>query len=305
MLSSIIWNVDPILIHFGDGGIRWYGLLWAIGLYVCWMVNARMYKRENCPAEWADQMFFWMAAGVIIGARIGHCWFYEWHQYGAPWHLFGWEFTYRNPYIENPLLLIRVWEGGLSSHGGAIGLIIAAILLNKYRFSRYPQFGSSWLWILDRLAVGVGLTGALIRLGNLFNSEIYGGVTDLPWGVIFVRDGQLLPCHPTQVYEMIYCLIGFAVTYTLYYTTNARRREGLLLGVFLEIVFVTRFLLEFIKNDQEAFEAGHMLNMGQLLSIPFIALGLFLIIRAYRRPLSPVVDKQPESLDPKYRNQKS
>ena len=300
MLNAIIWNVDPVLIPFGDGGVRWYGLLWAVGLYVCWAINERMYKRENCPAEWADQLFFWMAAGVIIGARIGHCWFYEWHQYGAPWHLFGWEFTYRNPYIENPLRLIRIWEGGLSSHGGAIGLITAAILLNKHKYSRYPQFQTSWLWILDRLAIGVGITGALIRLGNLMNSEIYGGPTDLPWGFVFVRDGQTVPCHPTQIYEMIYCLVGFAVTYILYRKTEARRREGLLLGIFLEIVFFTRFCLEFIKNDQEAFEAGHLFNMGQLLSVPFIALGLFLIIRAMRRPLLPVVDKQPQSLDPKY-----
>ena len=300
IFNSIVWDVDPILIHFGDGGIRWYGLLWAVGLYVCWALNDRMYKSENCPAEWSDQLFFWMAAGTIIGARLGHCWFYEWHQYGEPWHLFGWEFTYRNPYIENPLRLFRIWEGGLASHGGTLGIIITAILLNKYRFSRYPQFGTSWIWILDRLCIGAGLTGALIRLGNLFNSEIYGGPTDLPWGFIFVREGLTIPCHPTQIYEMIYCLIAFSVTYTLYHKTDARRREGLLLGIFLEIVFFTRFCLEFIKNDQEAFEAGHLLNMGQLLSIPFIVLGLYLIIRAYRRPLSPVVDKRPKSLDPKY-----
>ena len=300
IFNSIVWDVDPILIHFGDGGIRWYGLLWAVGLYVCWALNDRMYKSENCPAEWSDQLFFWMAAGTIIGARLGHCWFYEWHQYGESWHLFGWEFTYRNPYIEHPLRLFRIWEGGLASHGGTLGIIITAILLNKYRFSRYPQFGTSWIWILDRLCIGAGLTGALIRLGNLFNSEIYGGPTDLPWGFIFVREGLTIPCHPTQIYEMIYCLIAFAVTYTLYHKTDARRREGLLLGIFLEIVFFTRFCLEFIKNDQEAFEAGHLLNMGQLLSIPFIVLGLYLIIRAYRRPLSPVVDKRPKSLDPKY-----
>ena len=310
MLSSIVWDFDPILLHFGSMEIRWYGLMWAIGLYVCWKINEIMYKKENCPAEWPDQLFFWMAAGVIIGARLGHCWFYEWHQYGQPWHLFGWEFTYRNPYIENPLRLIKIWEGGLSSHGGAIGLIIAAILLNKYKYSRYPQFGTSWLWILDRLCIGVCITGALIRLGNLFNSEIYGGPTDLPWGFQFVLDphtpldpntGEPAACHPTQIYEMIYCLVAFAVTYPMYKFTQARRREGLLLGVFLEIIFFTRFCLEFIKLDQEAFEAGHLFNMGQLLSLPFIALGIYLIIRAYKRPLSPVVDKQPESLDPKYR----
>ena len=141
----------------------------------------------------------------------------------------------------------------------------------------------------------------LIRLGNLFNSEIYGGPTDLPWGFIFVRNGETVPCHPTQIYEILYCFAALCVVMPLYWKTEARRREGLLLGIFFEIVFITRFCLEFIKNDQEAFEAGHLLNMGQLLSIPFILGGLFLIIRAYKRPLSPVVDKQPESLDPKYR----
>ena len=304
MLDFITWDVSPFI--FGDSGIRWYGLMWAIGLYVCWKVNDIMYKKENCPAEWSDQLFFWMAAGVIIGARLGHCWFYEWHQYGEPWHLFGWEFTYRNPYIENPLRLLRIWEGGLSSHGGAIGLITAAILLNKYKFSRYPQFGTSWLWILDRLCVGVCITGALIRFGNLMNSEIYGDPTTLPWGFIFVNGDTYrdVPCHPTQIYEILYCLVAFAVTYPMYKFTQARRREGLLLGVFLEIVFFTRFCLEFIKLDQEAFEAGHILNMGQVLSLPFVALGIFLIIRAYKRPLSPVVDKQPESLEKKYQGNK-
>jgi len=304
ILDFITWDVDPILIHFGDGGIRWYGLCWALGIYICWIMNERMYKHENCPAEWTDQLFFWITAGAILGARIGHCLFYEWHQYGEPWHLFGWEFTYRNPYIEHPLWILKIWEGGLASHGGTIGIIIAAILLNKYKFSRYPQFGTSWIWILDRLCIGVGVAGCLIRLGNLFNSEIYGGPTDLPWGFIFVRDGQTVPCHPTQIYEMLYCLAALGITWSMYWYTEARRREGLLLGVFFVIIFGVRFLLEFIKNDQEAFEAGHVLNMGQWLSIPFIVLGLFLIIRAYRRPLSPVVEKQPVSLDPKYREKK-
>lgn len=302
MLDFITWNVDPVLFHLGGVEIRWYGLLWAIGLYICWKVNERMYKRENCPAEWPDQLFFWMAAGVIIGARLGHCWFYEWHLTDDPIQIFSWNIQYRNPYIEHPLRLLYIWEGGLSSHGGAIGLIIAAILLNKFKYSRYPQFQTSWLWILDRLCIGVCFTAMLIRLGNLMNSEIYGGPTDMPWGFIFVRDGQTVPCHPTQIYEILYCFVALCVTWPMYRFTQARRREGLLLGVFLEIVFVTRFALEFIKNDQEAFEANHLLNMGQILSIPFIALGIFLIIRAYRRPLSPVVDKQPESLDPKYRN---
>lgn len=302
-LLSVVWDVDPIAFHLGGLEVRWYGLLWAVGLYLCWLVNERMYKRENCPAEWADQLFMWMALGVIIGARLGHCWFYEWHLTKDPIQILGWTIHYRNPYIEHPLWLLKIWQGGLSSHGGAIGLIIAAILLNKFKYSRYPQFKTSWIWILDRVCVGVCITATMIRFGNLMNSEIYGGPTDLPWGFVFVNGDTNtdVPCHPTQIYEMIYCLVAMAVTWPMYYLTDARRREGLLLGTFLLIVFVTRFLLEFIKNDQEAFEAGHLFNMGQLLSVPFIILGIYLIIRAYKRPLSPVVDKQPESLDPKYR----
>ena len=295
MLSAITWDVDPILIHFGDGGIRWYGLLWAIGIYLCWVMNRRMYKRENCPEEWADQLFFWIVIGAIVGSRLGHCLFYEWHDTGDPIQIFGWTINYRNPYIENPLKILKIWEGGLASHGGAIGIIIASWLLNKYKFSRYPQFKTSWLWILDRLCIGVCVTGALIRLGNLFNSEIYGGPTSLPWGFIFVRGdvNQDVPCHPTQIYEILYLMVTLAVTMPLYWKTDARRHEGLLIGIFMVIVFGVRFLLEFIKNNQESFEAGHILNMGQLLSIPFVALGIYLIIRAYKRPLLPVVEKQP------------
>jgi len=287
IIDSITWDVSPYV--FGTG-IRWYGLLWAIGLYVCWVMNRQMYRRENCPPEWIDQLFFWIAAGAIIGARLGHCLFYEWHD-GS------------NPYLLNPLKILKIWEGGLASHGGAIGIILAAWLLNKYKFSRYPQFKTSWLWILDRLCIGVCVTGALIRLGNLMNSEIYGDPTDLPWGFIFVNGdvNQNIPCHPTQIYEILYLIVALAVTMPLYWKTNARRREGLLLGIFLEIVFFTRFMLEFIKNPQEDFEKGQLLNMGQILSIPFILLGIYLIIRAYRKPLLPVVEKQPASLDPKYR----
>ena len=279
-LLYITWDVDPILLHFGDGGIRWYGLLWAIGLYLCYLVQVKLYKHENCPEEWADKIFLWMALGVIIGARIMNI-------STEPIQLFAWTFNYRNPYIEHPFYLFKIWEGGLSSHGGAIGLFTAAWLLNKKHFSKEPKFHTSMIWILDRLCIGVGITATLIRLGNLMNSEIYGGPTDLPWGFIFVRDGQTVPCHPTQIYEMLYCIVALITTQAMYHYGKAYRREGLLLGTFLLIVFVTRFLLEFIKNDQEAFEAGHLLNMGQLLSIPFIILAAWLVVRAFRRPMNP------------------
>lgn len=286
-LLSIVWDVDPILIHIGNGGIRWYGLLWALGLYAAYLIQLKLYKHEHCPEEWTDSLFMWITIGTIIGARVGHCWFYEWHQYGDPIQIFGWNITYRNPYIEHPFDLIKVWEGGLASHGGAIGIILSAWLLNKKVFSKRPEYHTSTLWILDRICIGACITGALIRLGNLMNSEIYGGPTDLPWGFIFVRDGMTVPCHPTQIYEMLYCLVAFAILMPMYYKLQAYRREGLLIGVFFEIIFGTRFVLEFIKNDQEAFEADQLLNMGQLLSLPFILAGAYLIIRAYKRPMAP------------------
>ena len=302
MLSAIVWDIDPILIHFGDGGIRWYGLLWAIGIYLCYLIQVKLYKNENCPPAWTDKLFMWMVIGLIIGARVGHCWFYEWHDVTLPSmraychymdistdpvQIFGWTINYRNPYIEHPLRLLKIWEGGLSSHGGAIGLLTAAWLLNKKVFSKEPKYHTSLLWIMDRLVVGVCVTATLIRLGNLMNSEIYGTPTDLPWGFIFVRDGQTVPCHPTQIYEMLYCIVAFVVTWLMYWKGKAYKREGLLLGVFLEIIFFTRFMLEFIKNDQELFEANHLLNMGQILSLPFIIWGIYLIIRAYKRPALP------------------
>lgn len=279
-LLSIVWNVDPIIFHIGDGGPRWYGLLWALGIYLCYLIQVKLYKHEGCPEDWPEKIFWWMTLGVIIGARIGHCWFYEWHYTNDPIQIFAWNINYRNPYLEHPLALLKIWEGGLSSHGGAIGLIIASWLLNKKHFSKRPEFHTSMVWILDRLVIGVCVTATLIRFGNLMNSEIYGEPTTLPWGFIFVRDGQTEPCHPTQIYEMLYCIVAFVVTWVMYWKFDAYKKKGLLLGVFLLIVFVTRFCLEFIKFNQEAFEDNFILNQGQVLSIPLIIWGVYLVVHS-------------------------
>ena len=285
ILSYLTWHVDPYIVHWGEtGGIRWYGLLWAVGLYLAYLIQVKLYTHEKCPKEWPDKIFMWMTIGVIVGARIGHCWFYEWHLTNDPIQIFGWTINYRNPYIENPFALLRIWEGGLSSHGGAIGLIIAAWLLNRYHFSKEdPKRNTDLIWIFDRLVIGVCITATLIRLGNLMNSEIYGNPTSLPWGFIFVRDGQTEPCHPTQIYEMLYCIVAFIVTWLMYWKGKCYEKRGLIFGTFLLIIFGTRFVLEFIKLDQEAFESNLFLNMGQLLSIPFILWGLYLIIRACKK----------------------
>ena len=270
MLSSIVWDVDPTIFEIGSRQIRWYGLMWGIGFILAYKYAEWLFKKEKYPEEWVDKLFVYSLVSVVVGARLGHCLFYQWDYYTS-----------------NPVEILKIWEGGLASHGGAIGLLIAAWLLNKKEFSKEPKFHTSLLWIMDRLVVGVCVTATLIRLGNLMNSEIYGTPTDLPWGFIFVRDGQTVPCHPTQIYEMIYCIVGFVVTWLMYWKAKAYKREGLLLGVFLEIIFFTRFMLEFIKNDQELFEAGHILNMGQILSLPFIIWGIYLIIRAFKRPALP------------------
>jgi prolipoprotein diacylglyceryltransferase len=141
-------------------------------------------------------------------------------------------------------------------------------------------------WIFDRLLIGVCLCGAAIRFGNLMNSEIYGDATSLPWGFIFVRTGETQPMHPTQIYEMIYCLVTFAIMWFMYWKKEAYKKNGLLFGIFLIGVFGSRFMLEFIKNNQEAFESGLPLNMGQWLSIPFIVWGIWLLLRNSSVPKS-------------------
>ena len=180
-----------------------------------------------------------------------------------------------------PWKLIAIWEGGLASHGGAIGILLAVWLYNKKWLKR------GFVWLLDRLIIGIALCGACIRFGNLMNSEIFGFPTSLPWGFMFVRsyEWQTLyagqACHPTQIYEMIYCLVTFIVCGLLYKKYDAGKKVGLLLGIFWIGIFGTRFVLEFIKNNQEAFESSFILNMGQLLSLPFIVWGIYLIINAF------------------------
>lgn len=277
MLAYITWNVNPELFSIGPLTIRWYGLLWVIGIWLAWKTQQKIYKNEKCPDNWVDSLFFYMVVGVIVGARLGHCFFYEWHLLPEPVKFLGMTFRYGNPYLTHPWELLYVWHGGLSSHGGAFGLLIAGYFLNKKVFKK------GYIWIYDRLVIGICLCGACIRLGNLMNSEIYGNPTTLPWGFIFERNGETQPMHPTQIYEMLYCLVTFAIVWWMYWKKQAYKTSGLIFGVFLICIFGTRFILEFIKLDQEAFEANLFLNMGQILSVPFIVWGIWLLVRARKR----------------------
>jgi len=279
LLNYIPWNVDPEIFSIGPLHVRWYGLMWALGIWLALVVVQKLFKNEKLSEKWLDSLFMYTVIGTIVGARLGHCFFYEWKPLAEPVSFLGITFSYGNYYLSHPWELLYVWRGGLASHGGAIGILIAMILYNKNVSKK------GLVWILDRLVIGAALTAASIRFGNLMNSEIYGSATTLPWGFIFLRDGQTEAMHPTQIYEMLYCLVAFAVAWWMYWKKEAYKQNGLILGVFLLITFGTRFLLEFIKIDQEAFESGMFLNMGQILSIPFIVWGIWLIIRSTKQPV--------------------
>ena len=278
LLNYITWDVNPEIFRIGAIAVRWYGLFWAIGIYATLLITTKIFKHEKLPEAWVDKLFIYTVLGAILGARLGHCFFYEWKLVADPITFLGITFNYENHYLSHPWELLFIWRGGLASHGGAIGILIAMILFNK----NVSKKGINW--IFDRLLIGVCLCGASIRFGNLMNSEIYGDATSLPWGFIFVRTGETQPMHPTQIYEMIYCLVTFAIMWFMYWKKEAYKKNGLLFGIFLIGVFGSRFMLEFIKNNQEAFESGLPLNMGQWLSLPFIVWGIWLLLRSSSSP---------------------
>lgn len=281
ILSYITWNVNPEMFTIGPLTVRWYGALWATGILLALLIVNKLYKNEKLPESWMDKQFIYMVVGVIVGARLGHCLFYEWHLLPQPVEILGITFKYGNPYLAKPWELLYIWHGGLASHGGALGLMVAMYFYNK------KVTHKGFIWGFDRLVIGVCIAGACIRLGNLMNSEIYGGVTNMPWGFIFTRNGETEPKHPTQIYEMLYCLITFAIVWWMYWKKKAYLRTGLIFGVFLIGIFLSRFLLEFIKEDQEAFESAMTLNMGQWLSLPFIIWGIYLIFFYSKKHIQP------------------
>lgn len=260
MFLDITWNINPEIFHVGNLGIRWYGLLFAASFFFGYIIMGKFFKTENIPEEVLDRLTLYMALGTIIGARLGHCLFYQ------PGY-----------YLNKPVEIIKIWHGGLASHGAAIGILIALYMFAKK--SKKP-----YLWILDRIVVVVALAGFFIRTGNLMNSEICGVETDLPWGFIFVRRDELIPKHPTQIYEALAYLSIFVLLFFIYKRNKGVFRKGLLFSLFLILVFTFRFFVEFIKNDQVAFESGMTLNMGQWLSIPFVLFGVILLFFTLKKP---------------------
>lgn len=259
MLSFIHWNMNPDLFSIGPITVRWYGLMFALSFIVGYSIVERMFKRENQNEKWLDSLLMYIVIATIVGARLGHVFFY------------GWDY-----YSQNLLEIVMVNKGGLASHGGAAGIFIALLIYSK-KYTKRNVF-----WIIDRVVVPTALAAMAIRLGNLFNSEIYGIETAQPWGFIFERNGETVPKHPTQLYEALSYLATFGILMWMYWKTEARTKIGLLSGVFFIMVFAARFFIEYIKEDQEAFEATMALNMGQWLSIPFILGGVALVVWAVK-----------------------
>ena len=258
ILDSITWTASPNLFSFGSITVRWYGLMFAIGFLVGYEIVYRIFRHEGARESWVGSLFIYVVVATIVGARLGHVFFYDWDYYSQ--HLGD---------------IPKIWEGGLASHGGTLGIMLAIWLYSRL-VTRKPI-----LWTLDRLVVPVGFVAALIRIGNLMNHEIYGGETSLPWGFIFDLRNETEPKHPTQLYEALSYLVLGLVMVWIYWKKLDKVHRGFFFGLFLVGCFGMRFLIEFIKEPQVGFEEGMALNMGQLLSIPFVIAGIALLIYSF------------------------
>ncbi|MCL1932333.1 MAG: prolipoprotein diacylglyceryl transferase [Candidatus Azobacteroides sp.] len=275
MLSAFItWNVSPVAFNLPlVGEIRWYGIAFVLGFMIGLWIVQKIWKHEQLKDDWYDKLFFFVIIATVVGARLGHVLFY-------------------NPsyYFSHPLEILNVREGGLASHGGTLGIIIAIWIYSKAVTHR------SMLWTLDRLVVPVGFVAALIRFGNLMNHEVYGHATNLPWGFRFIENipswlngyapVYSVPSHPTQLYEAACYILTALVCLHMYWKNKDYKYEGLIFGVFLIGIFLSRFFIEYFKNVQESFENSMIqsvgLDMGQLLSIPFIIVGFWFAYKGWK-----------------------
>ncbi|MFA5712577.1 MAG: prolipoprotein diacylglyceryl transferase [Bacteroidales bacterium] len=262
---SIRWAASPEIFSIGPITLRYYSILFVSGFIIGYYLMMRFFAREALPNTLLDPLLYTLLGSALVGARLGHCLFYE------PAY-----------YLANPGEILKVWHGGLASHGGAIAILIAIWFFVK-KYGKRHSF--DYLWLMERIGIATALAGALIRVGNLMNSEIYGSVTNLPWGFIFVNRGEVLAKHPTQLYEAAAYLITFITLMLLYWKGLPKLKKGTLFGLFLIGIFGARFFIEYVKEPQVGFETQMIeqigLNMGQLLSIPFILGGVALIVWGY------------------------
>jgi len=278
-LDFIYWNVDPVIFHIGNFGLRYYSLGFLLAFVLGYVVMSRMFKREKVDVAILDSFVIWAFVAVLVGARLGHCLFYEpdyfctashWPEIVLPFNLQTGQFT---------------GYQGLASHGAAIALICAIVWFCRRR-------GLNAWWLFDRFVIVVALGGAFIRLGNLFNSEIYGVETTLPWGFVFERNGETVAKHPTQLYEALSYLLIFMGCLWAYRHRDGHLHNGRLFGWWLIALFGIRIVIEFVKEEQVAFERGMVLDMGQWLSIPFVIGGIVLVVLSHRGTIKEGINTQ-------------
>ena len=277
-ILAIHWNIDPVLLHLGPISLRWYSLLFVSGFIFGWYMVRSFYRREGVDEKLLDPLLYTMLISVIVGARLGHCIFYDPQYYFGSWQGF--------------LEVFQPWKGGLASHGGAIGIIIGLLwYVNKYG----KKEGFDFFWLADRIVLVVCFAGACIRLGNFFNSEIIGYNTTLPWGIVFDRTGDPNPKHPTMLYEALTYLTMGVVMIWLYRKKLDKLYRGELFGIFLTFCFGMRRLLEFTKAPSvTVFTIGDVvINMGHLLSFPFAIAGIAFWIWSVKRGVPATIQRQP------------
>jgi len=253
MNAIMHWNADPVLFSLGPISVHWYGLLFATGFIVGLQIMRWIYRQEGREETELDRLFLYILAGTVIGARLGHVIFY------APEY-----------YLQHPLEVLMIWKGGLASHGGTLGIVVAVFM-----YARRPDLPSAW-WVLDRFCMTAALGGAFIRIGNFFNSEIIG--LPVNGGIVFDRFDQV-PRHPVMLYESAAYLLIFVITLQVYRHFRAVLKEGQLFGLFLILLFSARIFLEIFKTRQAAYAQAMDFSVGQWLSVPFVLLGVFLVLR--------------------------
>ncbi len=263
-LLSIVWDVDPTIFSIGKFDLNFYPLFFLVGIFpLGYYLACNMYKKEGLKTELVDSLMWAVLIGIVVGARLGHVLFYD-----------------PKYYLANPLEILMTWKGGLASHGGTVGVIIAVFwYIRKYG----KKYNIDALWLMDRVAIPTCFVACFIRLGNLFNSEIYGNPTDLPWGFIFTLQGETVAKHPTQIYEALcYLVLGLMLLFA-YYKLMPKLKRGMLVSFLFIWIFGWRFMIEYIKEPQSDFEIGMFFNMGQILSIPFILAGIILMIWSWKQ----------------------
>ena len=258
-MEHFIWNMNPVAFSFGSVRVFWYGILFASAILAGLEFMKWVYRTEGKNEEDLESMFLYITIGIVVGARLGHCIFYD-----------------PSYYLANPMKIFAVWEGGLASHGGGSGVILALYLFAK-------KYKLNYLWLLDRVAIPTALFGFFVRMGNFMNSEIVGKPAEVPWAIVFERV-DMLPRHPAQLYEAVSYLGIFLLLTFIYKTKRTVLKNGFIFGLFLTLIFTARFLIEFVKVKQADYDTSFlMMSTGQALSIPFLIIGIIMMFWSLKK----------------------